>query len=125
MQNTRTNLRPAQPSRRGLETRSDSLGFWASGRRGRTTSALPSPRSLTTGEGAGPASGPGAPRAAGGRTDPPGFQGRCPHPSARWAHGQAFDYLVCDHCRGVLEEGWPDHHPEVSRWLNEGGAVCP
>jgi hypothetical protein len=48
----------------------------------------------------------------------------CPHPSAKWVQGRHHDYFVCDRCRVVLEEGWPDHHPEISRWLNEGGAVA-
>src|SRR3712207_1581864 len=48
----------------------------------------------------------------------------CPHPSARWAHGRHHDSFVCGRCRAVLEEGWPDHHPEISRWLNEGGAAA-
>jgi hypothetical protein len=51
-------------------------------------------------------------------------QRRCLHPSARWVHGRHHDYFVCGHCRAVLEEGWPDHHPEISRWLNEGGAAA-
>ena len=51
------------------------------------------------------------------------LQRRCPHPSARWVYGTGLDYRVCERCRAVLEEGWPDHHPEISRWLNEGGAA--
>jgi hypothetical protein len=51
------------------------------------------------------------------------FQRSCPHPSAKWVCGRSLDYFVCERCRAVLEEGWPDDHPEISRWLNEGGAV--
>ena len=53
-----------------------------------------------------------------------GVQRRCLHPSAKWVHGRHHDYFVCGRCRAVLEEGWPDHHPEISRWLNEGGAAA-
>ena len=60
---------------------------------------------------------------AGGRQEFPGFRRGCLHPSARWVHGGRRDALVCECCGAVLEEGWPDHHPAISRWLNEGGAV--
>jgi hypothetical protein len=64
--------------------------------------------------------------AANGAVSPRGalsFQAGCIHPSSRWVHGPVLDYRVCQRCRAVLEEGWPDHHPEISRWLNEGGAA--
>jgi hypothetical protein len=51
------------------------------------------------------------------------FQRNCPHPSARWVHGGCYESFVCERCWAVLEVGWPDHHPEISRWLNEGGAA--
>ena len=53
------------------------------------------------------------------------FQRGCPHPSARWVHGGSYESLVCERCWAVLEVGWPDHHPEISRWLNEGGSGRP
>ena len=51
------------------------------------------------------------------------FQRGCPHSSARWVHGECHESFVCERCWAVLEEGWPDHHPEISRWLNDGGAA--
>lgn len=50
------------------------------------------------------------------------FQRGCFHRPARWVHGRRHDYLVCDRCWTVLEVGQPDHHPDISRWLSEGGA---
>jgi hypothetical protein len=79
-------------------------------------------KSLTAAEGARPASGAGPPDAVN-RTGTLGLQQRCPHPSTRWARGRELDYRVCECCLAVLEKGWPDHHPEISRWMNEGGAV--
>jgi hypothetical protein len=52
------------------------------------------------------------------------FQLDCPHPAAGWVHGRLHDSFVCECCRAVLEDGWPDHHPDISRWVNEGGAAA-
>jgi hypothetical protein len=48
----------------------------------------------------------------------------CAHPEIKWVHGTLYDALVCGDCRTVLEEGWPDHHPAISQWLTDGGAVA-
>jgi hypothetical protein len=53
------------------------------------------------------------------------FQRGCPHPSATWVHGDCHESYVCERCWAVLETGWPDHHPAISRWLNEGGGGYP
>ena len=53
------------------------------------------------------------------------FQRGCPHPSAGWVHGGSYESFVCERCWAVLEVGWPDHHPAISRWLNEGGSGRP
>lgn len=50
------------------------------------------------------------------------FQRDCPHPTAKWTQGGCHEALVCEQCWAVLDAGWPDDHPEISRWLNEGGA---
>jgi hypothetical protein len=52
------------------------------------------------------------------------FQRGCPHPSARWFPDRCRDRFVCERCWSVLDEGWPDYHPAISRWLNEGGAAA-
>lgn len=82
-------------------------------------------KSLTSRVDARPASMAEAPGASVIWTDPLDYQRHCSHPSSRWVHGRSVDRRVCRDCHSVLEEGWPDHHPEVSRWLNEGGAICP
>lgn len=51
------------------------------------------------------------------------FQRGCPHPSARWVHGGCHESFVCERSWAVLEVRWPDQHPEISRWLSEGGAA--
>jgi hypothetical protein len=51
------------------------------------------------------------------------FQRGCAHSSASWVHSGCHESFVCERCWAVLEVGWPDHHPEISRWLNEGGAA--
>ncbi len=53
------------------------------------------------------------------------FQRVCPHPSAGWVHGGFYESFVCERCWAVLEVGCPDHHPAISRWLNEGGSGRP
>lgn len=52
------------------------------------------------------------------------FQLDCPHSSARWVHG-GHESFVCERCWAVLETGWPDDHPAISRWLNDGGSGSP
>jgi hypothetical protein len=52
------------------------------------------------------------------------FQRSCTHPSASWVHSGCYESFVCERCWAVLEVGWPDDHPAISRWLNDGGAAA-
>jgi hypothetical protein len=51
------------------------------------------------------------------------FQRCCAHPSAGWIPTGSYESFVCDRCWAVLDVGWPDYHPEICRWVNEGGAA--
>ncbi|MGE3808490.1 MAG: hypothetical protein AB7K24_27820 [Gemmataceae bacterium] len=57
------------------------------------------------------------------RADPFCFstQQSCQHSSVCWQQGKFRDSLVCQLCSAVIEEGWTESHPDISRWLSEGG----
>lgn len=48
---------------------------------------------------------------------------KCSHPSLSRVPGRYNEYQICDLCREVLGVIQADDHPEISRWLNEGGAI--
>lgn len=51
------------------------------------------------------------------------FQDQCSHPTQSWICSPHYDYLTCDRCGKVELEKMNTGHPELSRWVTEGGRI--
>ena len=52
------------------------------------------------------------------------FQESCPHPAKSWVFSQYHDYYACERCWKVENERMHEAHPDISRWVDEGGRAA-